>query len=114
MTTSDRINTLEYYAELCIGCEMCIAVCPHGVFAMNGRVVHLVQEEACMECGACQINCPTGAIAVESGVGCAEAMIRAALTGGPERCGDDPETSGCGTNEEAEPSCPADSTSCCG
>jgi hypothetical protein len=42
-----------------------------------------------MECGACQLNCPTHAIAVESGVGCAAAMIRAALTGQKEAtCGD--------------------------
>jgi hypothetical protein len=42
-----------------------------------------------MECGACQVNCPTHAIAVESGVGCAAAMICAALTGQKEAtCGD--------------------------
>jgi ferredoxin len=34
-----------------------------------------------MECGACQLNCPTGAIAVDSGVGCAAAMIASALRG---------------------------------
>jgi hypothetical protein len=37
-----------------------------------------------MECGACQLNCPTSAIAVDSGVGCAAAMIVAALTGKKE------------------------------
>jgi len=42
--------------------------------------VRLQRAEACMECGACQINCPTGAVTVDSGVGCAAAMIRAALT----------------------------------
>jgi hypothetical protein len=41
-----------------------------------------------MECGACQVNCPTDAISVDSGVGCAAAMIRAALTGKKEvTCG---------------------------
>lgn len=74
-------NTLQYEPGLCSGCGLCIAVCPHGVFAQNGRVAQLVRPEACMECGACQLNCPTGAIRVESGVGCAYAMIRAALTG---------------------------------
>jgi len=43
-----------------------------------------------MECGACQINCPSGAIAVDSGVGCAAAMIMAALRGKDEVvCGED-------------------------
>ncbi len=79
-----QLNTLRYDPALCIGCGMCIAVCPHGVFAEDGRVVRLARWEACMECGACQLNCPTGAIAVESGVGCASAMIMAALTGKAE------------------------------
>jgi NAD-dependent dihydropyrimidine dehydrogenase PreA subunit len=78
---TDEINTLVYQKDLCIGCEMCVAVCPHAVFEMNERVALLVRPEACMECGACQINCPADAIAVDSGVGCASAMIAAALRG---------------------------------
>ncbi len=75
------LNTLRYEEEHCINCELCLIVCPHGVFAPDERVVRLAYPEACMECGACQRNCPTGAIAVDSGVGCAAAMIRAALRG---------------------------------
>ena len=74
-------NTLIYNPKLCNGCAMCVAVCPHVVFEMDDRLAQLVRPEACMECGACQVNCVTNAIAVESGVGCASAMIRAALTG---------------------------------
>ena len=89
------INTLEYNPELCINCDMCSMVCPHAVFAPGDRIVQLVRPEACMECGACQLNCPTGAITVDSGVGCAAAMIYAALTGKKEpTCGPEPE-SGC-------------------
>jgi len=69
---------------------MCSVVCPHGVFAADGRVAQIVRPESCMECGACQLNCPTGAITVDSGVGCASAMIYAALTGRKEpTCGPD-------------------------
>ncbi len=77
-------NTLAFQAELCINCGMCSAVCPHGVFApgeRGTRRVQIVRADACMECGACQLNCPTGALYVDSGVGCAAAMINAALRG---------------------------------
>ena len=63
---------------------------PTRVFARDGRTAKLVRPQACMECGACQRNCPAGAITVESGVGCAAAMFRAALTGKKEA------TCGCG------------------
>jgi ferredoxin len=74
-------NTLQYDPELCIGCGMCVDVCPHGVFAWEAKVALLARRQACMECGACQRNCPAGAIRVESGVGCATAMMYAALRG---------------------------------
>ena len=91
-------NTLRYYPELCINCDMCINVCPHAVFAPGSSIVELVDRDACMECGACQRNCPTGAIEVDSGVGCASAMIRAALTGSRVvscGCDDDGGSSAC-------------------
>ena len=82
-------NTLRYNPELCSNCGMCSMVCPHGVFAPDGDAARLVRPEACMECGACQLNCPTDAITVDSGVGCATAMIYAALRGQKEvTCGD--------------------------
>jgi NAD-dependent dihydropyrimidine dehydrogenase PreA subunit len=79
-----QVNTLAFKPDLCNGCGMCAAVCPHGVFAMNGRRAKLARPQACMECGACQLNCVAGAISVESGVGCAAAMMRAALLGQKE------------------------------
>jgi ferredoxin len=83
-------NTLVYDPSLCNGCGMCVDVCPHGTFEMNGRLAMLVRPQSCMECGACQVNCITGAIHVESGVGCASAMIMAALKGQKEvSCGGD-------------------------
>jgi NAD-dependent dihydropyrimidine dehydrogenase PreA subunit len=94
---SNRLNTLQYDSSLCVGCGMCAMVCPHGVFAVDHRAptAQLVRWEACMECGACQLNCPTGAIEVDSGVGCAAAMIRAALTGREPTCGADTDESCC-------------------
>ncbi|MBI9044700.1 MAG: 4Fe-4S binding protein [Anaerolineaceae bacterium] len=76
-----KINTLKYYPDRCINCLMCLAVCPHTVFGAGETCVEMINGEACMECGACQMNCPAGAISVDSGVGCAAAMFKAALSG---------------------------------
>jgi ferredoxin len=43
-----------------------------------GRV-GIDEPDACMECGACARNCPAEALSVRSGVGCAAAVINAAL-----------------------------------
>ena len=80
MFDSYETTTLKFNSAECNGCGMCAAVCPHAVFEQNARTVTLAHAENCMECGACQLNCPTGAIAVESGVGCATAMMIAAVT----------------------------------
>jgi ferredoxin len=84
-------NTLRYDPTKCTRCGMCDIVCPHRVFAASGNVARLAHAERCMECGACVRNCPAGAIEVDAGVGCASAMIYAALTGRKEVCcGGDP------------------------
>jgi ferredoxin len=88
MLNAYATNTLQYDQSLCIGCGVCVDVCPHATFEMNGRLAYLVNAQACMECGACQLNCPVNAIRVESGVGCANAMIISALRGQKEvSCG---------------------------
>jgi NAD-dependent dihydropyrimidine dehydrogenase PreA subunit len=73
-------TTLRYDEQKCNGCRTCTEVCPHAVFAMNGGKARLESIADCMECGACALNCKQGAISVDSGVGCASAMILTALT----------------------------------
>lgn len=86
MSRKSVVNTLEYDQELCTGCGMCVIVCPHGVFAQSDHKAEILKRSSCMECGACQLNCPADAIKVNSGVGCASAMIYAALLGRKEVC----------------------------
>jgi NAD-dependent dihydropyrimidine dehydrogenase PreA subunit len=74
-------TSLNYYPERCINCKRCTQVCPHGVFTEGRDRVELARPTSCMECGACALNCPVQAIEVQSGVGCAWAMISAALRG---------------------------------
>ncbi|MHC4610731.1 MAG: mercury methylation ferredoxin HgcB [Planctomycetota bacterium] len=72
-------NTLYFDRELCTDCGMCIRVCPHEVFAQHNGQVRLADRSACMECGACQMNCPFDAVTVDSGVGCAAALMYQAV-----------------------------------
>ncbi len=81
MIADSAVNTLKYDPAKCVNCLLCVFVCPHAVFAPNEHVVKIVRHEECMECGACRINCPADAIEVDSGVGCAYAMMRASLIG---------------------------------
>lgn len=81
-----NVVTLSLNAEKCTGCGMCVNVCPHGVFEMTERVARIVDLEACMECGACARNCAFSAVSVNSGVGCANAIINGILTGTEPSC----------------------------
>ena len=93
-------TTLKYFPERCINCKRCTQVCPHGVFAEGTECARLDLPAACMECGACAKNCPVQANEVQSGVGCAWAMISAAVRGKDMDSG--------------ECSCGGEDGSCCG
>jgi len=74
-----NVVTLRLDQEKCTGCGMCLIVCPHTVLAMENGHVRIEKRDACMECGACARNCPSEALSVQAGVGCAAAVINAAL-----------------------------------
>ena len=109
MFNSYEKNTLQYHKDRCINCKRCTQVCPHGVFTEGPEHAELAHPAACMECGACAMNCPVQAIEVQSGVGCAWAMISAAIRGkdmdsGECSCGGDA-GSCCGVQEEKSSCC---------
>jgi len=81
------VATLRLDQEACIGCGMCLKVCPQEVLAMeHGGKARIIEQDACMECGACMMNCPSEAIWVQSGVGCAQAVFNAMLGRSSEAC----------------------------
>ncbi len=73
------VVTLRFDEQKCVGCGLCLAVCPQAVLSPNNGRVRIENRDACMECGACAQNCPTQALRVKAGVGCAAAVINAAL-----------------------------------
>jgi len=84
----ENVVTLAYDPGKCTGCGMCVAVCPHAVFVMEGKKAAITDKDLCMECGACLRNCPFEAISVRSGVGCAYALMMSQLKGREISCGD--------------------------
>jgi len=88
-----NVTTLNLNKDICTNCGMCINVCPQEVFEFNNSRLVIIDKDRCMECGACEKNCPVNALSVRSGVGCAAAMIKGALTGTEPSCGCG---SGCG------------------
>ncbi|MBC8209263.1 MAG: 4Fe-4S binding protein [Desulfobulbaceae bacterium] len=75
----EGVVTLELDRERCIGCGLCVQVCPHGVFVLESGQAVLTARDQCMECGACARNCPAEAIAVEAGEGCVRGIINELL-----------------------------------
>lgn len=91
-----NVTTLQYDSEKCKGCKRCVEVCPQGVFVMEDKLAKVTDKDLCMECGACTLNCEHGALSVESGVGCAAALINGMITGGEPTCGCSGDTGGNG------------------
>jgi NAD-dependent dihydropyrimidine dehydrogenase PreA subunit len=80
------VVTLKLDQERCVGCGICLIVCPHEVLSMNNGHARIDNRDLCMECGACSRNCPTEAVTVRAGVGCAAAVINTALGRGASSC----------------------------
>lgn len=81
-----NVVTLKLIREKCTGCGICLTVCPQGVFKINDNKAEILDINDCMECGACSLNCPFSAILVNSGTGCAYAIIVGKLTGSEPNC----------------------------
>lgn len=51
---------LQYHADKCIGCGICLTVCPNHVHALSK--FHTVDFSACQQCGLCIESCPSKAM----------------------------------------------------
>lgn len=91
------VASIELLEEQCVGCGMCVEVCPHRVLRLENKKAIILDRDRCMECGACATNCAYGAITVDKGVGCAAALINSMINGGEPSCdcsGPDRDTTG--------------------
>lgn len=64
-----NVANIKLDEDKCIGCSMCVNVCPHEVFEINNNKAFIENRDNCIECGACDKNCPANAIEVKPGVG---------------------------------------------
>lgn len=109
------VATLGLDVDRCVGCGLCLMVCPQAVLAMVDGKAAIADRDACMECGACANNCPTSAISVQAGVGCAQAVINSALgrTSGACCCTLEPRPPQPGPHPAPSPLGPPPKSGCC-
>ena len=49
-------------ADSCIGCGICVDMCPEGVLEIEDDITTVVNMDDCIECKACEVNCEYDAI----------------------------------------------------
>jgi NADH-quinone oxidoreductase subunit F len=48
----------------CIGCRMCVKVCPVSCISGKVKEVHVIDQDKCIKCGSCYDVCPKNAIKI--------------------------------------------------
>ena len=60
------MKVIPYIAqEGCLGCGICVEVCPTGVFVMSSDKAVVMYPEVCNGCGICVENCPVDVITLK-------------------------------------------------
>lgn len=51
--------------DLCVGCKLCVHICPEMVLGMaGGYVANVIDVNRCSQCMVCERECPEEAIRV--------------------------------------------------
>jgi NAD-dependent dihydropyrimidine dehydrogenase PreA subunit len=108
-----NVVSLQLDETACTGCRRCIEVCPHAVFVMESGRSQLRNRDACMECGACSRNCPAGAIRVQTGVGCANGILKGLLSRKAASCRESRQEWGRANVPQADSHASRETDDCC-
>jgi ferredoxin len=54
----EAVNMYKVDDSHCIGCGVCVDVCPEGAIHLTDEDVALIDQEMCVGCGACAEICP--------------------------------------------------------
>lgn len=59
-------GTISLHRELCIGCGMCVDICPQGLYQMDAQDHKIVlhSPEKCVNCNACVRRCPENCLEI--------------------------------------------------
>jgi len=61
--TLEAEGTVSHVDEnLCIGCGLCISICPYSAISKDDKGIAKVNEVLCKSCGTCAASCPERAI----------------------------------------------------
>jgi heterodisulfide reductase subunit A len=61
---SPMVSTID--PDVCVGCQICIGLCPYGAITFNSlKGISQVNSAVCKGCGSCAGHCPSGAAKVQ-------------------------------------------------
>jgi pyruvate ferredoxin oxidoreductase delta subunit len=52
----------KFLKKNCIGCKMCVSICPEGCIQGKGKDTFVCDYNYCKGCGLCSLICPKGDI----------------------------------------------------